>query len=209
MAIEWESSGAPLIHIVDLEGANGGHSANLSTISSICASVACPCQLGGGIREERDIEGILKLGIQRVILGTSLSENPSLAEKLLTTFKPEQIVAGLDATHGKIATHAWKVVSEYTAIELATKLFNFGIRNFIYTDILTDGMFSGPNYEQVSLLCNALPKAQFIASGGVGSIEHIQGLVKLGKKNLEGVIVGKALYDDRLNYRELVNATIV
>ena len=118
-------------------------------------------------------------------------------------FDADSIVAGLDTRNEKIAIEGWQTDSDLTAAELAKSLCDIGIRHFIYTDISTDGMFTGPNLQAVSDLCDAVPQGQVIASGGVGAISHLKDLIELNKSNLDGVIVGKALYDGRLQYEEL------
>jgi phosphoribosylformimino-5-aminoimidazole carboxamide ribotide isomerase len=206
MAQTWERLGAPLIHLVDLDGAKAGHPVNLATIERICQAVKCPCELGGGIRSLRDIEDALRVGVKRCILGTVIAENPSHASALLEDIAAEDLVAGLDARGGKIAVRGWLESSGREALDLARELFDHGLRQFIYTDIQTDGMFTGPNLAELRKLCRAVPGADVIASGGIGTPEHIRQLVELGEPNLVGVIVGKALYDGRVTYEQLVAA---
>ena len=202
-AEKWDSLGASLIHIVDLDGAKNGRSANITTIKEICSTVSCECELGGGIRTLDAVDKALEAGISRVVFGTALAENPTFASALMNRFNANFIVGGLDARDGKITIKGWQEGSGKTPVGLAKSLFELGVRNFIYTDVSTDGMFSGPNIEVVSALCDSLPDSRFIASGGIGSASHLQSLVKLKKSNLYGVIVGKALYDGRLSYEEL------
>ena len=204
VAEKWEKQGAQLIHIVDLDGAKTGKLSHLPLIKSICERTTCQCELGGGIRSIDDVKGALSAGIDRVILGTVLGEDPEIAQTIINEFDANQIVAGLDAHNGKVSVRGWQTASSFDVTELALVLFEKGIRHYIYTDISTDGMFTGPNYEAVNQLCNALPDANIIASGGVGSKEHIEGLLNLKLDNLDGVIVGKALYDGRVNYTELL-----
>ncbi len=209
MARQFEAEGAPLIHLVDLDGAKAGHPANLATIARVCEAVSTPCELGGGIRSIVDIRDALQAGVSRVILGTLVAEQPSHAAALLEDFASDELVAGIDAREGRVATRGWLEESSVEAIELARELFEHGIRNFIYTDICTDGMFTGPNVEELTSICEAVPEARIIASGGVGSAEHVSLLAGLGLPNLQGVIVGKALYDGRVTYPELVDAAAV
>ena len=203
-ALKWESLGASLIHIVDLDGAKNGLSTNITTIKDICTAVSCECELGGGIRTLEAVDKALEAGVSRVVFGTALAENPEFASALVKRFSANYIVGGLDARDGKIAIKGWQAGSEKTPVGLAKSLFNLGVQYFIYTDVSTDGMFSGPNLETVSTLCDSLPDSRFIASGGIGSASHLQSLVGLKKNNLDGVIVGKALYDGRLSYAELI-----
>ena len=202
-AQKWDALGASLIHIVDLDGAKDGRFTNISIITDICSAVSCECELGGGIRTLDDVDKALEAGVSRVIFGTALAVAPEFASALVKRFNSDRIVAGLDARDGMIAIKGWQVGSATTPANLALSLFGFGIQHFIYTDVSTDGMFSGPNLETVSALCDSIPNGRFIASGGIGSAKHLQSLVELKKTNLDGVIVGKALYDGRLSYGEL------
>ena len=206
MAKKWEALGAPIIHIVDLDGAKAGVSHNLSTIVDICRSIECPCQLGGGIRKIEDVKKALDAGVSRVILGTAITSNPEFASELLSHFNPGQIIAGLDGRDGKVATEGWLKDSSQSVEGLAQTLFEKGIQRFIYTDISTDGMFTGPNYEDLKSLCEHIPEASIIASGGVGSTDHIRQLNAISTPNLEGIIIGKALYDGRVSYEDLVRS---
>lgn len=206
VAHAWETAGAPLLHLVDLDGAKGGTPRHAEAIAGIAHALHIPCELGGGIRTEADIRLALSWGVRRVILGTVVAEAPERAEGWVKTFGAEAIVAGLDARDGKIALRGWLEDSRISVIELARHLAAEGVRRFIYTDINTDGMFTGPNLEAVARLCDAVPAAKVIASGGVGSAEHVHQLCALRRANLEGVIVGKALYDGRVTYADLLAA---
>lgn len=207
VARRWEQAGAKEIHIVDLDGAKSGAPKNLDVVQRICAAVSCACELGGGIRAPADIRAALAAGAKRVVIGTTLTEQPARTAELLAEFNVAQLVAGLDARSGRIAAHGWQSESSHDLLAFARELFRHGMRNFIYTDIATDGMFTGPNLQQVAALCDALPGAQIIASGGVGGVEHVEKLVALRKNNLYGVIVGKALYDGRVTVEELIQAS--
>ncbi len=203
MAKVWTAHNANLIHIVDLDGARTGRIHNLEVVSEICRGLSCPCELGGGLRTRQDIERVLNAGVSRVVFGTVLAENPELAGDFVNEFGADKIVAGLDARNGKVATQGWQENTAGDIFELANILVDHGITRFIYTDIATDGMFTGPNLETVGKLCDSVASAMIIASGGVGSGEDVRDLVKLRRPNLEGVIVGKALYDGRVSYDEL------
>ncbi len=205
-AAAWEAAGAPLIHLVDLDGAKGGSVTNANAIRGICERVKIPCELGGGIRKPEDAQRAFDLGISRVILGTVVCDHPEMAETFVKKFGTDRIVAGIDARGGKVATRGWLETSAVDAIELAKLLFGYGIRRFIFTDIATDGAMSGPNLPFMRTLCESLPEAWIIASGGVTSPDDAKNLVSLGKKNLEGAIVGKALYDGRTTYAALVQS---
>ncbi len=203
----WQDAGAEIIHLVDLDGAKAGHPVNLEAIEAICKAVTIPCELGGGIRTVEDAKQVLDLGISRVILGTVACDNPKLAETFISQFGTEKIVVGIDAKDGKVATRGWIETSSTDAFALARKLYLFGVSRIIYTDIATDGALCGPNLKSVANLCDLIPECNVIASGGVSSAKDIADLNALGKINLEGAIVGKALYDGRVTFADLDTAT--
>ena len=203
----WQDAGAEIIHLVDLDGAKAGHPVNLEAIEAICKAVTIPCELGGGIRTVEDAKQVLDLGISRVILGTVACDNPKLAETFISQFGTEKIVVGIDAKDGKVATRGWIETSSTDAFALARKLYLFGVSRIIYTDIATDGALCGPNLKSVANLCDLIPECNVIASGGVSSAKDIADLNALGKVNLEGAIVGKALYDGRVTFADLDTAT--
>ena len=205
-AAVWEKSGAPLIHLVDLDGAKAGHPVNMESIRKICETVSIPCELGGGIRTEKDAEQVFSLGISRVILGTAACEEPGLIRSFLRNFGPEKIVAGIDARDGMVALRGWLETSAVKALDLAVKMAELGVRRIIFTDIATDGAFTGPSIGPTSELCRTVPQCRIIASGGISSAEDAGRLAALKLENLEGVIVGKALYDGRTTYRALTEA---
>ena len=203
----WQDAGAEIIHLVDLDGAKAGHPVNLEAIEAICKNVTVPCELGGGIRTVEDAKKVLDLGISRVILGTVACDDPKLAESFISQFGTEKIVVGIDAKDGKVATRGWIETSSTDAFELARKLYLIGVSRIIYTDIATDGALCGPNLKSVANLCDLIPECHVIASGGVSSAKDIANLNALGKANLEGAIVGKALYDGRVTFADLDIAT--
>ena len=205
-AAVWEEAGAPLIHLVDLDGAKNGAMTNSEAIRAICARVSIPCELGGGIRSVDDAKRAFDLGVSRVILGTAVCDDPRSAEDFINAFGPEKVVAGIDARNGKVATRGWVETSSVDAATLAKTLFLFGVGRFIFTDIATDGALKGPNIPFMRTLCDQLPDCFIIASGGVSSPDDVRALTSLGCANLEGAIVGKALYDGRTTYAELLAA---
>ena len=200
----WEESGAPLIHLVDLDGAKEGHPVNLDAIEKICKRVSIPCEIGGGIRTLADAEKLFSLGIARVILGTAACEKPALVKEFISSFGAEKIVIGIDARDGKVATRGWLETSQKSALDLAKEMADLGVTRIIFTDIATDGAFTGPSIGPTSTLCREVPTIKVIASGGVSGAEDAANLAKLALPNLEGVIVGKALYDGRTTYGEMM-----
>ena len=205
-AAVWEQAGAPLIHLVDLDGAKTGALTNSDAIRAICARVSIPCELGGGIRTVDDARRAFDLGVSRVILGTAVCDDPKSVEDFINAFGQEKIVAGIDSRDGKVATRGWVETSTVDAVSLARTLFLFGVGRFIFTDIATDGALKGPNLPFMRNLCGRLPDCRIIASGGVSSPADVKALASLGCPNLEGAIVGKALYDGRTTYAELLTA---
>ena len=205
-AAVWEKEGAPLIHLVDLDGAKAGHPVNIDSIRKICQTVKIPCELGGGIRTEKDAEQVFSLGISRVILGTAACENQELIRSFIKNFGTEKIVAGIDARDGMVALRGWLETSSVKALDLAVRMVEIGVRRIIFTDIATDGAFTGPSIGPTSELCRTVPECKIIASGGVSSDADAGKLAALKLANLEGVIVGKALYDGRTTYQALTAA---
>ncbi len=205
-AAVWQESGAPLIHLVDLDGAKAGHPVNIDSIREICGKVKIPCEIGGGIRTEKDAEKMFELGISRVILGTAACENPDLVRSFLARFGAERLVVGIDARDGMVALRGWLETSRVKASELAKNMAALGVGRIIFTDIATDGAFTGPSLGPTSELCRIVPDCSIIASGGVSGAQDAAALAALKLPNLEGVIVGKALYDGRTTYKELAAA---
>ncbi len=205
-AVKWAQAGAELIHVVDLDGAKAGHIVNIDSIAAICKSTSVPCELGGGIRTIEDAEMAFQAGICRVILGTVACKNPALAGEFVQKFGPERVVVGIDAKNGKVAVQGWTETSGTDSLTLAKSLFGLGIRHIIYTDIATDGALCGPNWKAIRTLAEELPDCGIVASGGISSAEDISVLRKLELSNLEGVIVGKALYDGRVTFSDLLIA---
>ena len=191
------AQGFEWLHCVDLNGAFAGHSANSDAIKSIRAAIDLPIQLGGGIRDLAAVEGWLAAGITRVILGTAALTNPEFVKEAARKF-PGRIVVGADAKGGKIATEGWAEVSTLTPIELGQRFEDAGVAAVLFTDIDGDGLLQGVNVTATAALARAL-SIPVIASGGVGSIADIEALVAASVPNIEGVVVGRALYDGRID----------
>ena len=193
----WRSEGATHLHVVDLDGAFNGSSANLDAVRSILEVEGLKVQLGGGMRNEEAIERALSLGISRVIIGTRACSEPDWIGQLIKKFGPEKIVVGIDAKDGLVATKGWVETSKTEAIALAQQLESLGVRWIIHTDVATDGAMQGPNLEAQQKMAQSVPNCQVIASGGVTRESDIDDLEKLAVQfpNIEGVIVGKALYE--------------
>jgi phosphoribosylformimino-5-aminoimidazole carboxamide ribotide isomerase len=197
VALEWQSLGAPRLHIVDLDGAYSGEIYNLDIINEIASAVLVPTQLGGGIRSLGTIEQLLKAGIERVILGTAAVEDQGLVKQACQRFG-ESIIVGIDAREGYVSTHGWRQETQLEAVEFAQSMAKLGVRRFIYTDINRDGTLTEPNFSATAELINAV-KMPVIASGGVSSLNHLGMLKSLGA---EGAIIGKALYTGDIDLKQ-------
>jgi phosphoribosylformimino-5-aminoimidazole carboxamide ribotide isomerase len=196
----FQSQGFQWLHCVDLNGAFAGKSANSDAIKAIRAAITLPIQLGGGIRDLAAVEGWLAAGISRVILGTAALTNPEFVKEAARKF-PGKIVVGADTKGGKIATEGWAEVSELTPVELGKRFEDAGVAAVLFTDIDGDGLLKGVNVTATAALARAL-SIPVIASGGVGSIADIDNLKAAGVANIEGVVVGRALYDGRIDPAE-------
>ena len=200
VAKSFEAAGAAHIHIVDLDGALAGQSVNRSVIRGIVESVSVPVQVGGGIRSHEAVKSMLELGVRRVIIGTRAAKEPEFIRELTARFDPEQIVAGIDAKDGLVAVEGWEKVSSITALELCLRMKEYGVRHVVYTDISRDGMLSGPNVEATEKLTKDTG-LDIIASGGVSCMDDLR---KLRDRGIRGAIIGKALYEKKLDLKEAV-----
>ncbi|GBQ83880.1 fusion protein [Gluconacetobacter johannae DSM 13595] len=198
----WAAAGCQWLHVVDLNGAFAGRSANSAAIEAIIANATVPVQLGGGLRDMAGIERWLSAGITRVILGSVAVKNPALVREACRAF-PGRIVAGIDARSGQVATEGWAETSEMQAVELGRRMEDAGVAAIIFTEISRDGMLTGIDIAQTAELANAL-SVPVIASGGVGTAAHLQALRQATAQapGIEGVIVGRALYDGRVDPAE-------
>jgi phosphoribosylformimino-5-aminoimidazole carboxamide ribotide isomerase len=203
-ALSWQEQGAERLHLVDLDGARSGEPVNDAAIKAISAALAIPVQLGGGVRSAERAEELLACGLDRVILGTVALEQPALVEQLARRH-PGRIVVGIDARNGKVATRGWLETSAVEATTLARQLSACGIAAIISTDIATDGTLAGPNLEALRAMA-AASSVPVIASGGIGCFDHLLALLPLAALGVSGVIVGRALYDGRVNLAEAVQA---
>ncbi len=199
-ALSWQSQGASLLHLVDLDGAKSGKPINDLRIKEIVSALNIPVQLGGGIRTEERAEELLKYGLERVILGTTAIENKGLV-KSLAKRHPGRIVVGIDAKDGKVATRGWLTQSDVSATELAKSFRDIPLASIICTDIATDGTLSGPNLKAMREIAD-VSDVPIVASGGVGSMADLLSLLTLEEYGVEGVIVGRALYDGAFDLRE-------
>ncbi|MBS0470057.1 MAG: 1-(5-phosphoribosyl)-5-[(5-phosphoribosylamino)methylideneamino]imidazole-4-carboxamide isomerase [Proteobacteria bacterium] len=196
-ALSFQTAGFKWLHCVDLNGAFDGRSVNAEAVRSIRAAIDLPIQLGGGIRDMAAVEAWLAAGITRVILGTAALKNPSFVREAAGAF-PGKIVVGADAVGGRVATDGWAEVSELTPAELGRKFEDAGVAAILFTDVDGDGLLGGVNVEATAALARAV-RIPVIASGGVGGISDIERLNAVQETNIEGVVIGRALYDGRID----------
>jgi len=204
VAKQWVDQGATRLHIVDLDGAKVGHPVNTQAIAAIVQAVSVPVQVGGGLRDRVGVAQLLSTGVQRVILGTAAVEDHPLVEQLCKEF-PGQIVIGIDARNGLVATRGWLETSEVKATDLAGQMAQLGVAAIIYTDIHRDGTLAGPNLDALRELATGI-SIPVIASGGVSSITDLLSLLALEPLGVNGVIVGRALYTGDILLKEAIQA---
>jgi phosphoribosylformimino-5-aminoimidazole carboxamide ribotide isomerase len=202
MGSRWESEGAQLIHVVDLDGAVGKRPVNLETIRLIIDRVNVPIQVGGGIRDIETVRMYMEQGVSRVVIGTEAIKNPDLVKTACREF-PGQVVVGIDAMGGKVAIEGWTKTTGVTAVELARQFEDCGVAAINFTDIERDGMRTGPNLKETEKLALSI-SIPVVASGGVSSIEDIKNLAPLEASGVVGVISGRALYDGSLDLRAAI-----
>jgi len=199
MAERWESEGATLIHLVDLDGAKAGRPVNVEPVRRILRRVKVPCQLGGGVRDRATIASWLDSGLERVIVGTQALREPEWFRSMIEAF-PGRLVLGLDARDGKVAAEGWLETSTVDATTLAARFDDLPLAAIIYTDIACDGTLEGPNLEATRALAENV-RTPVIASGGVGGLEHID---KLAALSIDGCIVGRALYEGKFTLAKAI-----
>jgi phosphoribosylformimino-5-aminoimidazole carboxamide ribotide isomerase len=201
MARRWVGEGATCLHLVDLDGARDGTTANLQAVQAILAAVSVPCELGGGIRDEGAIERLLGLGLARLVIGTKALKEPDWFRGVAHRF-PGQLALGIDAKAGLVATDGWLKTSTTRAVDLARQFADQPLAAIIYTDIARDGMLQGPNLDAMAEM-NAAADVDVIASGGVTTADDVRKLAMIG---LAGCIVGRALYESTLTLTDALAA---
>ncbi len=202
-AQQFLDAGCKWVHVVDLDGALSGKSANRDAVGAILATGA-QIQLGGGIRSIAAIEGWLDAGVRRVILGTAALKNPELVKQAAAAF-PGQIVVGADARGGRIAAEGWIETSDVSVLDLVRQFEDCGVAGVVFTDIGRDGALTGVNVEATAALARAV-SMPIIASGGVKNLDDIKACAALSHTGIEGVITGRAIYDGRLNLQDAIVA---
>ncbi len=204
VALQWQTQGAKMIHVVDLDGAVAGEPRNLGAIARILEAVDIPIELGGGIRSEEVVEDYLQLGVDRVILGTIAYQNCDLVHNVCETF-PGKIAVGIDAKGGYVAVQGWQEVTDKSAMSLARELEEAGASHIIYTDIIRDGALTGPNLEATAALAEAI-KIPVVLSGGMHTHNDLLEVAKLEEKGVRGVILGRSLYEGTIDLASAIKA---
>ncbi len=204
-ARHWLAEGATFLHIVDLNGAVAGRPFHTQEVRTICGVAGLSVELGGGLRSVDSVQAALDLGVARVVIGTAACDNAELLQTLCKKF-PGKIVVGIDARQGKVAVKGWKETTELEAVELAKRCQGDGASRIIYTDISRDGTRAGVNLDETLKIASAV-KIPIIASGGVATLDDIRKLLPLQKYGVEGVVVGRALYNGAFKYTEAASLT--
>jgi phosphoribosylformimino-5-aminoimidazole carboxamide ribotide isomerase len=200
-ARRWSEEGGDWLHIVDLDAAFSGIHTNLEIVREIAKSLIVPVQLGGGMRSPAAVKSALEAGVSRVVIGTKAAESLSFVGDMVDQFGGDKIAVGIDAKDGLVSTKGWTEVSSIDALDLAKKVEDCGVQTIIYTDIATDGMMAGPNFQGLERMLGAI-QCKLIASGGVSSLADLQRLSQNAR--IYGAIVGKALYDNAIRLHDAV-----
>ena len=198
----WESMGAQYIHLVDLDGARDGSPASRAMVKSVIDAVGIPVQVGGGIRSLERADQLIELGARRIILGTAAVNDRELTQAVAERY-PGRTAVSVDAVNGMAAVNGWAKVSDTDVLDICAFMQEIGINTLIYTDILMDGMLKGPNFGEYERLMRET-SLDIIASGGVTTKEDVTRLAKMG---IYGAIVGKALYDEKIDLKEAIRCS--
>ena len=201
-ATRWAGEGAEFLHVVDLDGAKAGEPRNLEAIQRIAAAVECPIQVGGGLRNMESIDVVLAAGAERVVIGTAALRDPDFLAAALEKHG-DRVVVSVDARNGKVSLSGWTETTDRDVADAVAELGNRGVARFLCTEIEVDGTMEGPATEELNRIATAT-NAQVIASGGVGTLAHLKSLADAAAPNIEGAIVGKALYEKRFTVSDAV-----
>jgi phosphoribosylformimino-5-aminoimidazole carboxamide ribotide isomerase len=192
MARYWAAEGAQRLHVVDLDGARDGVRGNADVIRSLLGSVQIPVQVGGGIRTLETAQELLAEGAARVVIGTTAAEDPEVMRTWVAKLGAEQVIVGVDARGGRVATHGWQTVTDLDVLSFCQVLKDYGVQRVLYTDVARDGRLSGPDVEGTRAIARLM---NVIGSGGVSTVEQLRELADAGA---EAAIIGTALYEGRL-----------
>jgi phosphoribosylformimino-5-aminoimidazole carboxamide ribotide isomerase len=199
-AKRWVDGGARWLHVVDLDGARAGTPVNLEYVRRIVAVVSVPVQLGGGLRDSKKVEEAISSGVERIVLGTAAVRDPDMAGAIAAAHG-DRVVVSVDSRSGKVAAEGWTEASDLGTAEVIAALSDRGVRRFVYTPVDVDGLMEGPDLDSLRDAAKATD-GELIYSGGVGSLNDLRALADLGLDNLGGVIVGRALYEQRFTVAE-------
>jgi phosphoribosylformimino-5-aminoimidazole carboxamide ribotide isomerase len=208
VARRWASCGARWLHLVDLDGAFAGSPQQLEIVGRIAAALDIPVQLGGGLRTMEQIESALAAGVARVVLGTVAVTDPGLVREACSAFGSDKVLVGLDARNGLVAVKGWQDVTSRQILEVAAEIRECGVERLIYTDIARDGMLMGPNLGTIRELA-VQSGLRLIASGGVSCLDDVIRLWELEPLGVEGVILGKSLYEGRIRLEDALSVAAV
>ncbi len=203
-ARRWAGEGAEFLHVVDLDGAKAGEPQNLEHVRRIAAAIDCPIQVGGGLRDAESVAAVLDAGAERVVIGTAALRDPELLAEVLERHG-EKVVVSVDARDGKVSLSGWTETSDADVADAVAKLGERGVSRFLCTAIEVDGTMEGPATGELERIA-AGTESHLIASGGVGTLEHLEALARIDAPNVEGVIVGRALYERRFTVTEGIAA---
>lgn len=203
-AKRWADEGAEFLHVVDLDGAKAGEPQNLESVRRIAAAVECPIQVGGGLRDEASVAAVLEAGAERVVIGTAALRDPAFLERVLEAHG-DRVVVSVDARDGKVALAGWIETSDVDVAAAVGELGERGVPRFLCTAIEVDGTMEGPAIEELGRIA-AATQAQVIASGGVGDLADLGAVAGMDAANIEGAIVGRALYERRFTVAEGIAA---
>jgi phosphoribosylformimino-5-aminoimidazole carboxamide ribotide isomerase len=203
-ARRWAREGAQFLHVVDLDGAKAGEPRNLDAVKRIAAAVECPIQVGGGLRGSASVDAVLDAGAERVVIGTAALRNPDFLDAMIESHG-DRVVVSVDARDGRVALEGWTEAGEEGVVEAVATLSERGVARFLCTAIEVDGTMEGPAIDLLNEIA-AATKAQVIASGGVGELTHLESLASSTPANVEGAIVGRALYERKFTVAEAMEA---
>jgi phosphoribosylformimino-5-aminoimidazole carboxamide ribotide isomerase len=203
-AKRWEGEGAQFLHVVDLDGAKAGEPRNLEAIRGIAAAVECPIQVGGGLRDAGSVSAALDAGAKRVVIGTAALKDPEFLDAMLAAYG-DQVVVSVDAREGRVALEGWTEAGGGEVVEAVVALSERGVARFLCTSIEVDGTMEGPDINQLTQIA-AATGAKVIASGGVGELTDLESLASSTPANVEGAIVGRALYERKFTVAEAIAA---
>ncbi len=203
-AVRWAEEGAQFLHVVDLDGAKAGSPRNLDAVRRIAEAVPCPIQVGGGLRDPGFVAAALDAGAERVVIGTAALRDPDFLDEMLAGER-ERVVVSVDARDGRVALEGWTEAGEVEVVEAIAELSSRGVVRFLCTAIEVDGTMEGPALEELARIA-AATEAQVIASGGVGALSDLEALARDAAPNVEGAIVGRALYERRFSVAEAIAA---